>query len=219
MYERDYQGHRLAAVMMDTCNLQSIASMSALNSSRIYGISYGNKSSLQKEDNTLSLTPVTVFLPAAGEIRIYRSGKLMSIQDFPMGSFEVDTSRLPFGIYDVDIEVKVSGRVVSKRSAQINKTFACKSSVTDKLSWQMFGGVLTCSQTDYRQRKNIRHGKKKTWLAAVAVDTSKPWLGGVSLKSTLYGFDNNGVSESEVNVAFNDMFSVNQQALLASDSS
>lgn len=219
MYERDYRGHRMAAGMVDTWNLQSIASMSALNSGRIYGMSYGNKSSSQKEDNTLSLTPITVFLPAAGEIRVYRDRKLMSIQDFPMGSFEVDTSRLPFGVYDVEIEMMVNGRVVSKRSAQVNKTFARKSSVTDKLSWQVFGGMLTYNNIDYRQHRNLQHGEKETWLAGVAVDTSKPWLGGVNMKNTLYGFDNNGVSETEVNVAFNDMFSVNQQALLASDSS
>ncbi|MCP6600638.1 hypothetical protein NL513_30130, partial [Klebsiella pneumoniae] len=60
MYERDYQGRRLAMGMVDTWNLQSIASMSALNSSRIYGVSYGNKSSSQTQDNTLALVPVTV---------------------------------------------------------------------------------------------------------------------------------------------------------------
>ncbi|MBE2376382.1 TcfC E-set like domain-containing protein, partial [Klebsiella pneumoniae] len=113
MYERDYQGRRLAMGMVDTWNLQSIASMSALNSSRIYGVSYGNKSSSQTQDNTLALVPVTVFLPAAGEVHVYRDGKLLSIQNFSMGSYELDTSRLPFGIYNVDIQVVVNGRVVS----------------------------------------------------------------------------------------------------------
>lgn len=107
--------------------------MSALNSSRIYGISYGNKSSSQTQDNTLALVPVTVFLPAAGEVHVYRDGKLLSIQNFSMGSYELDTSRLPFGIYNVDIQVVVNGRVVSSRTANINKTFARKSSVTGDL--------------------------------------------------------------------------------------
>lgn len=133
MYERDYQGRRFAMGMVDTRNLQSIASMSALNSSRIYGISYGNKSSSQTQDNTLALVPVTVFLPAAGEVHVYRDGKLLSIQNFSMGSYELDTSRLPFGIYNVDIQVVVNGRVVSSRTANINKTFARKSSVTGDL--------------------------------------------------------------------------------------
>ncbi len=219
MYERDFQGHRLALGMVDTWNLQSIASMSALNSSRIYGVSFGNKSSTQKEDNTLSLIPVTVFLPAAGEVHVYREGKLLSIQSFAMGSYEVDTSRLPFGVYEVDVQVIVNGRVVSSRSAQINKTFARRSSVTDNLAWQMFGGTLEYNKMDYRHHENINYGKKETWISGIAMATSKPWLSGVDLKSTLYGFDRNGVNETEVNLAFNDTLSVNQQVLLASDSS
>ncbi|MBB1200599.1 fimbrial biogenesis outer membrane usher protein [Enterobacteriaceae bacterium 89] len=219
MYERDYQGRRLAMGMVDTWNLQSIASMSALNSSRIYGMSYGNKSSSQTEDNTLSLLPVTVFLPAAGEVHVYRDGKLLSIQNFSMGSYELDTSRLPFGIYNVDVQVVVNGRVVSSRTANINKTFARKSSVTGDLSWQVFGGSLEYNKMDYRRHSNINYGKKDTWIAGVAAATSQPWLSGVNLKTTLYGFDGNGVNETEANVIFNNAFSFNQQALLGTDSS
>ncbi len=219
MYERDYRGHRLAMGMVDTWNLQSIASMSALNSSRIYGMSYGNKSSTRVEDNTLSLLPVTVFLPAAGEVHVYRDGKLLSIQNFPMGSYEIDTSRLPFGVYNVDVQVVVNGRVASTRSAQINKTFARSSSVTGDLSWQLFGGMLEYNRMDYRRHTNLNYGKKETWISGVAVAVSQPWLSGVNLKTTLYGFDNNGVTESEISIAFNELLSLNQQALLATDRS
>ena len=219
MYERDYQGRRFAMGMVDTWNLQSIASMSALNSSRIYGISYGNKSSSQTQDNTLALVPVTVFLPAAGEVHVYRDGKLLSIQNFSMGSYELDTSRLPFGIYNVDIQVVVNGRVVSSRTANINKTFARKSSVTGDLSWQNFGGSLEYNKMDYRHKYNINYGTRNTWIAGIAAATSQPWLSGVNLKTTLYGFDNNGVNETEANVIFNNAFSFNQQGLLATDGS
>ena len=219
MYERDFQGRRLAMGMVDTWNLQSIASMSALNSSRIYGVSYGNKSSTQIEDNTLSLIPITVFLPAAGEVRIYREERLLSIQNFSMGSYEVDTSRLPFGVYNVNVEVVVNGRIVSSRTAQINKSFARSSSVTGDLSWQFFGGMLQYSRMDYRDRKNINYGDKDTWISGVAASLSQPWLSGVNFKSTLYGFDRNLVNESEVNVAFNELVTANQQTLLANDSS
>lgn len=219
MYERDFQGYRAAAGMVDTWNLQSIASMSALNSSRIYGMTYGNKSSTQIEDTRLSLVPITVFLPAAGEVYVYRDGKLLSIQNFSMGSYEIDTSRLPFGVYAVDVQVVVNGKVVSSRTAQVNKTFARKSSVTGDFSWQMFGGMLEYNKMDYRDHNNINHGKKETWISGVAMSTRQPWLSGVSLKSTLYGFDKNGVNETEVNVAFNDLVTANQQMLLATDQS
>lgn len=219
MYERDYQGNRIALGMVDTWNLQSIASMSALNSSRIYGVSYGNKSSTQIEDNTLSLIPITIFLPAAGEIHVFRDGRLLSIQNFPMGSYELDTSRLPFGVYDVDIQVVVNGKVTNTRKAQINKTFARQSSVTGNLAWQLFSGLLEYNKIDYRHRHNISYGKKETWLAGLAFSTTKPWFSGVNMKSTFYGFDRNAINESEVNVAFNDMLSINQQILAASDES
>lgn len=218
MYERDYSGHRFAVGMVDTWNLQSIASMSALNSSRIYGASYGNKSSSQIEDNTLALIPVTVFLPAAGEVHVYRDGKLLSIQNFSMGSYELDTSRLPFGIYNVDVQVVVNGRVVSSRTANINKTFARKSSITGDFSWQIFGGSLEYNKTDYRRHSNVNHGKTDTWIAGVSASTSQPWLSGVNIKSTLYGFDQNAVNETETNIIFNNAFSFNQQFLLATDS-
>lgn len=38
-------------------------------------------------------------------------------------------------------------------------------------------------------------------------------------ETTLYGFDTNGVNETEANVIFNDAFSFNQQGLLATDGS
>lgn len=219
MYERDYQGYRLALGMVDTWNLQSIASMSALNSSRIYGASIGNKSSTRIEDNTLSLIPITVFLPAAGEVHITRDGKLLSIQNFSMGNYEIDTSRLPFGVYNVDVHVIVNGKEVSSRTAQINKTFARESSVTGGLDWQTFGGMLEYNKVDYRDHRNIDRGEKETWIAGVALGTAFPVLSGVNLKSTLYGFDNNGVNEAELNIRFNDLLSLNQQTLLATDSS
>ncbi|HBM3184797.1 TPA: CS1-pili formation C-terminal domain-containing protein [Klebsiella oxytoca] len=217
MYERDYQGNRIAVGMVDTWNLQSIASMSALNSSRIYGVSYGNKSSTLIEDNTLSLVPITVFLPAAGEVHIFREGRLLSIQNFPMGSYEIDTARLPFGVYDVDIQIVVNGKVANTRKAQINKTFARQSSMTGKIAWQLFSGFLEYNNMDYRHRRNISYGKKETWLAGLAVSITKPWLSGVNMKSTLYGFDRSGVNESEINIAFNDIINFNQQVLLGTE--
>jgi hypothetical protein len=136
-----------------------------------------------------------------------------------MGSYELDTSRLPFGIYNVDIQVVVNGRVVSSRTANINKTFARKSSVTGDLSWQTFAGSLEYNKMDYRHNYNINYGTRNTWIAGVAAATSQPWLSGVNLKTTLYGFDNNGVNETEANVIFNNAFSFNQQGLLATDGS
>ena len=76
---------------------QSIASLNALNGGKIYGASYGNKGSTVVENTSLSLTPITVFLPAAGEVHVFRDGRLLSVQNFNMGSYEIDTSRFLTG--------------------------------------------------------------------------------------------------------------------------
>lgn len=219
MYERDFEGRRFAAGMVDTWNLQSIASMSALNSSRIYGVSYGNKSSTKIENNTLSLIPITVFLPAAGEVHIYREGRLLSIQNFPMGSYEVDTSRLPFGVYNVDIEILVNGKVQNSRTAQINKASNRYSSAQSDLAWQHFGGMLQYNKSNYRDRRTFSQSETETWIMGGAVSSKKEWLSGVTLKSTLYGFDRNAVNESEIDIAFNQLVAANQQLLFANDGS
>ena len=219
MYERDMEGNRLALGMVDTWNLQSIASMNALNSSRIYGVSYGNKSNSRLEDTTLSLTPITVFLPAAGEVHILRDGKLLSIQNFAMGSYEVNTATLPFGIYNVEVQVIINGKVASIRNEQINKTYARGSSVTERWSWQVFGGLLEYHKTDYRPQNAVREGKQETWLSGGAAAVTLPWLAGTSFKTTLYGFDSNAVNESEIDVMFNERLRANQQILLANDGS
>lgn len=217
MYELDFQGRRFAAGMVDSWNLQSIASMGALNSSRIYGMSYGNKSSTKTENDTLSLIPITVFLPAAGEVHIYRAGRLLSIQNFPMGSYEVDTSRLPFGIYSVDIDILVNGKVQNSRTAQINKTSARLTSVQSDLAWQAFGGMLQYNKTNNRNRRSDTRSEIETWISGGAISSKKDWLSGVTMKSTLYGFDNNVINESEIGVAFNQLITADQQLLTAND--
>ncbi|MCP5756758.1 TcfC E-set like domain-containing protein, partial [Klebsiella pneumoniae] len=87
-----------------------------------------------------SATPVVAFLPAAGEVHLMRDGRLLSVQNFVMGNHEVDTRGLPYGIYDVDVEVIVNGRVVSKRTQRVNKLFTRGRGAGAPLAWQIWGG-------------------------------------------------------------------------------
>lgn len=273
IYERDVDGYRFTAGLMDTWNLQSIVSMNALSVDQLYAVSYGNQSYTVQDDKTQSLTPIVVFLPSAGSVHIYRDGRLLSIQEMPMGSNEIDTTRLPFGIYTVQIKTMIDGQETAQTTAQINKTFGRNSSVMGKLAWQAFAGMLDYRQNlsfkdqqqfdpdqhDYRQwnRQNIdfqntaNHRRNrtrpvgslrqdaedemgidpsapwmttnirvnKTWLAGVAGSISFPWLSGTTLKSTLYGFDQFYITESEANISVNSRFSLNQQWMWASDQS
>ncbi|VTN13240.1 Uncharacterised protein [Raoultella terrigena] len=97
--------------------------MTAISAGKIYGASWGNQASSTVFDNSQSATPIIAFLPSAGEVHLSRDGRLLSVQNFMMGNHEVDTRGLPYGIYDVNVEVVVNGRVVSKRTQRVNKLF------------------------------------------------------------------------------------------------
>ena len=142
MYERDFAGRRFAAGMLDSWNLQSLGPVTTINSSKIYGLSYGNRANSTVFDNSQSLTPIVVF-PSAGEVHLSRDGRLLSVQNFTMGNHEVDTGSLPYGIYDVEVEVVVNGKVVDKRMQRVNKLFSPNRGANAALARQFWGGCCT----------------------------------------------------------------------------
>ncbi|HBT4732716.1 TPA: fimbrial biogenesis outer membrane usher protein [Klebsiella quasipneumoniae subsp. similipneumoniae] len=220
MYERDYEGRRIALGMLDTWNAQSIASFDALNGGKIYGVSYGNKSNSVVKNNTLSLTPVTVFLPSAGEVHVLRDGRLLSIQNFNMGSYEIDTSRFPYGIYDVTIETVVNGRIINTRVSRINKIFSQNQAVgLNELTWQYFGGILDYDRVNYKRHNYQDLGSKKTWIAGGSTSLTLPLLSGLNAKTSLYSFDDNIVNETDVTLNVNEYINIGNQILLSNDSS
>lgn len=221
LIERDYAGNRMAVGMVDSWDLQSVASMNYLKAGKIYGVSYGNKSNTRINNTSLSMTPITVFMPAAGQVAVYRDKKLLSIQNFDMGNYEVDTSKLPYGVYAVDVKVIVNGTEVSSRQSLVNKTFALNRGVPGEFNWQVFSGMLDyqTAYNDDEQQRNAVH--EQSWLAGVAGGTSVAVneSTSLSLKSTLYGFNQRGVSESDVRLTYGDYVSVDQRWLMVTDRS
>ncbi|NIF48660.1 fimbrial biogenesis outer membrane usher protein [Enterobacter sp. Ap-1006] len=220
MYEKDRDGHRLAFGLVDTWNLQSIGSLSAINSSKLYGLTYGNKTATRTNNTSYSLTPITVFLPSAGEVHIYRQGRLLNIQNFPMGSFEVDTSPLPYGIYDVDIETVIDGKVNGKMRQTINKPFRNDSSEANAPGWQVYGGYM-----DYKNRRNSAVDEdKQTYLAGISAAVSFPDLArfsdapsllGLTVQTSSYAFDQNLVNETSINASISPYGTLGWQGLIS----
>lgn len=214
MLERDYQGLRVAAGLLNTWNMQSIASMSALSSSKLYAVTIGNNSSTQKVNSQLSLTPINVFLSSPGEIRIYRQNKLISIQNFPMGSFEVDTSTLPYGIYDVTVETVIDGNITTKQIETINKSFGSISQL-NKLNWEVYAGYVKNENNNYYNGEL----KSDTYVIGVSGATSLNVANGMNLTMSNYSFDNYLVQETGVQLQLIENLSVSIQTLLVNTGS
>nr|WP_299998513.1 fimbrial biogenesis outer membrane usher protein [uncultured Cedecea sp.] len=213
MYERDFAGKRFAAGMLDTWNLQSLGPMNAISAGKIYGASWGNESSSTVFDDTQSITPIVAFLPAAGEVHVLRDDRLMSVQNFNMGNHEVDTSKLPFGIYDVEVEVIVNGAVVSKRMQRVNKIYSGPRGAGTPLRWQVWGGSFHMERWS---EENKILPAKDSMLAGVSAAGSLKTL---SWAASGYGYDNLGIAETRLSLPVLNTLQVSIQNMLASDKS
>ncbi|WP_272539007.1 MULTISPECIES: CS1-pili formation C-terminal domain-containing protein [unclassified Providencia] len=215
MYERDFNGLRFAIGLMSTWNLQSIASLTTLNRSKIYAASIGNNASSVVVNKKYSLTPIYVFLNSPGEVRIYRDEKLLNIQNFPMGSYEVDTSILPFGIYDVMIETVVDGKIVTSQRQTINKSFSSSGADFDKLSWEVYGGYIDFDKKRYvRGKQAERQPLEKSYLFGASVAKNFPVLSGINFQMSNYGYDNYLINESSINLSLNQYVSISWQGMV-----
>ena len=214
MYERDFSGHRFAAGMLDTWNLQSLGPMTAVSAGKIYGASWGNQASSTVFDNTQSATPVVAFLSAAGEVHLSRDGRLLSVQNFAMGNHEVDTRGLPYGIYDIEVEVIVNGRSVSKRTQRVNKLFSRGRGAGAPLAWQFWGGSFHMDRWSQDGRKT--QPAKDSWLAGVSASGS---LRTLTWSASGYGYDTSTVGEARFSLPLTSMININMQNMVASDSS
>ncbi|QKJ88639.1 Mat/Ecp fimbriae outer membrane usher protein [Paramixta manurensis] len=53
-------------------------------------------------------SPVTVYMPQAGTVEVYRNGRLIDLQQFPAGMQQLNTNSWPSGGYDVKLVLKLA---------------------------------------------------------------------------------------------------------------
>lgn len=214
MYERDFSGRRFAAGMLDSWNLQSLGPVTTINSSKIYGVSYGNRASSTVFDNTQSLTPIVAFFPSAGEVHLSRDGRLLSVQNFTMGNHEVDTGNLPFGIYDVQVEVVVNGQVINRRTQRVNKLYNPVHAAGAPLFWQYWGGMVRMDE--WRGDNDRRSEAKDGYLLGAS---AAGYLSRFNWALSGYSLDSTTAAEGRLSVPITDTLQVSTQSMVASDSS
>jgi len=86
-----------------------------------FGLMVGSSDVLLAEGGSAAVYPVYVTASRDGVVEIYRDGNLISTQAVSPGMQEIDTRRLPGGIYDVELRVVEDGQVTSTESAAIHK--------------------------------------------------------------------------------------------------
>lgn len=77
------------------------ASYSFFNPVSFDGIALGYMGDNYLSAGTGAASPVTIYLPQAGTVEVYRQGRMIDIQQFPAGLQHLDTASWPAGGYDV----------------------------------------------------------------------------------------------------------------------
>lgn len=139
MYERDFDDRRVAAGMVSTWDLQTLGVVTGLTTGRIYGASYGNQAQSRMQNANQSTTPIQVFMPANGEVRVYRDGRLIGLQNLAIGNQNIDTSSFPSGVYNVTVEIYVDGRLTDTSTQRVTK-LGSRMGFTQEWGWQWWGG-------------------------------------------------------------------------------
>lgn len=226
MFKRDLDGRALKIGMANSWNFQSIGHMSALNAQKVYGISLTNQSRTQAQLGESSLTPIIAFLPEPGDVLVYRDGKLLTSQSFPVGSFEVDTSRYPAGVYDVEVEVVINGQVRSRNTQRVNKMLGNNNLSTDKLYWDVYAGyaqdtIIGNKDKDSRLGNSSFREKKAedTYVAGFSLGKQFPVLSGLNLSTSNYVIKNNFYNETTTRLQVFDYGSIDWNLLFSGQGS
>ncbi len=203
MYVRDLEARRVAAGMVSTWDLQTLGVVTALNTGRIYGISYGNQTQSSKNDISESVTPIQVFMPANGEVKVYRENRLIAIQNLSMGNQRIDTTSFPNGVYNVKVEIYVDGYLTETSTQRVTKLMG-NMNFAHEWGWQWWGGLM--EGADNSQDSHL-----------IGLSLAKTF-GSIDFATTGYTFADATVGEARINWQVTDKANLSFQTMMSSDS-
>jgi hypothetical protein len=87
----------------------------------IDGVSLGYSPEHYVYRNSGAASPVTVYFPDSGTVEIYRSGRLIDMQQFPAGIHHLDTETWPAGGYTIELIVKLANGTQQRKSQPFYK--------------------------------------------------------------------------------------------------
>ncbi|MHC0448587.1 MAG: TcfC E-set like domain-containing protein, partial [Candidatus Lariskella arthropodorum] len=86
--------------------------------------SWYSNSSINDEENYVSLRPIDIFVGRASTAQVYKDGRLIGIQMLNPGVQKLDTASFPSGIYQIRIDVYEGSELVKQYYELIEKPFS-----------------------------------------------------------------------------------------------
>ncbi|WP_440994849.1 TcfC E-set like domain-containing protein [Cysteiniphilum litorale] len=107
-------------------------------------LSFYSSNNLLLNKSQGSLIPIILFIPRQSTVRVYKDNNLLSIQNFELGTHELNTANFPGGVYPVRIEIREGDILVNTLTKIINKPFDLSTLDPDLgFSYSLWGGVAS----------------------------------------------------------------------------
>ena len=106
-------------------------------------VQLGNSSAnMIQNKSSSSINPILIFLNQQSTVRIYRGNQLLSVQNYDIGSHEIDTNSFPSGVYQVKIDIYNGTQKLREEVQTVNKPFNTSSLNPDThTAFALWGGV------------------------------------------------------------------------------
>lgn len=117
----------------------SVFSSNALNLTYGYnggmlGAAWYSTTNMMQNKGSSSINPIMIFLNQQATVRVYRNNQLLTVQNYGIGSHEIDTTSFPSGVYPVRIEIYNGAQLIRTETQMINKPFSSSDLAPDN-SW------------------------------------------------------------------------------------
>ena len=128
-------------------NSASVFGNSSLNLTYAYsggmlGAAWYSTANMIQNKSSSSINPILIFLNQQSTVRIYRGSQLLSVQNYNIGSHEIDTSSFPSGVYQIKIEIYSGANLIRTEVQTVNKPFNTSNLNPDNnMAFALWGGV------------------------------------------------------------------------------
>ncbi|WP_192483032.1 TcfC E-set like domain-containing protein [Cysteiniphilum marinum] len=113
-------------------------------SGSVIAASLYSNSRLSTSSESDTLHPITLFFPAQSTVRVYKDNKLISVQNFNAGMYDLSTQDFPVGVYNVKIEIYQGSTHVSTVNKLIEKPFVISGlDPTLGFAYAVWGGIAS----------------------------------------------------------------------------
>ena len=176
--ERDLQGQELQGGLFGGNSFGLSFSADPM----LLGARIAHSSESLVQDASLNVTPLVVYLPVRGRVELFRDGKLLDAMLLDAGRQQIDSKRLPQGVYNLTIKVFDGTRLVDEQTQLFVKSNRLPGR-DDPIYFLEFGRPMESVREEYWPRTGEGWVARGGYSFLVRDDTS------VSVASTVNNSD------------------------------